>query len=74
METVFDHNITPEEWNVIFGINKELYLKIVDEDSAFYHLACLYHLRGAKKDVIQDYLNRIPPTMALDFWRTVTHP
>ncbi len=51
METVFDHNITEEEWNCICGLDKELYLKVVDEDSARLHLAFLYYRRSNDKPI-----------------------
>ena len=74
METVFDHNITTEEWNYICGMRKELYLKVVDEETARQDLASLYHLRGADRSVVEKYLEGLSPLVVLNFWRTVTHP
>ena len=44
METVFDHNITGDEWKFIGDIDKELYLSCVDADSANKDIAALYYL------------------------------
>lgn len=73
METVFDHNITKEEISRIGILRKELYLKVVDEESANLDLAFLYHERGNRK-LVDKYLKGVPPYIAVDFWRTVTHP
>ena len=73
METVFDHNITKEEIKRIGILRKELYLKVVDEESANLELAFLYYERGNRKRV-NKYLEGLPPLVVNDFWRTVTHP
>jgi hypothetical protein len=73
METVFDHNITDKEWQDICGLDKELYLKVVDHESACLGLAFLYHKRGNRK-MVDKYLEGLPPLVVNDFWRTVTHP
>lgn len=73
METVFNHNITKEEISRIGILRKELYLKVVDEESANLDLAFLYHERGNLKKV-DKYLEGLPPLVVNDFWRTVTHP
>lgn len=51
METIFDHNITPEELAEFFGPVKDNfkadYLRIVDSpDAAFAHIYKLYLMRG----------------------------
>lgn len=73
METVFDHNITKEEWNYICGLEKEKYLSIVDEESSKIHLAALFYYRGDRGKA-ESYLESLPPLIVNDFWRTVTHP
>ena len=73
METVFDHNITPKEWENINGMDKDLYLSVVDEDSANEGLASLYFLRGKKKKA-KFYADKLPDSMRVDFWRGATHP
>ena len=73
METVFDHNITEKEWKRICGMRKDLYLKVVDEESARLHLAFLYYERKDRK-LVDNYLEGLPPLIVNDFWRTVTHP
>ncbi len=73
METVFDHNITPEEINYIGLLDKDLYLKVVDEESACFDLASLFYKRGSRK-MVDKYLKNLPPLRVSDFWRTVKHP
>lgn len=73
IETVFNHGITEDEWQNICGLDKELYLSVVDEQSARFDLALLYHLRG-DSDRTNKYLDGLPPLVINDFWRTVTHP
>ena len=73
METVFDHNITDKEWQDICGLNKDLYLKVVDEESANLGLAFLYYRRGNRK-MVDKYLKNLSPLRVSDFWRTVKHP
>lgn len=73
METVFDHGITVKERERIGIVDKVLYLKHIDEESARLDLAFLYHDRGNKK-MVDKYLEGLPPLVVNDFWRTVTHP
>lgn len=73
METVFDHNISPKEWESINGMDKYTYLSVVDEDSANWGLASLYLLRGKKKKA-EAYANKLPASMKVDFWRGANHP
>lgn len=73
METVFNHNITPVEWNNICGLDREQYLDVVDYETARRDIAALYNLRGDDNKA-EAYLNGLPPDMVHDFWRTVKHP
>ncbi len=75
IETVFnqEHGMTDKEWRQICGLDRETYLSVVDEESAKYNLAALYHLRG-DDDRAAKYLEGLPPLVVSDFWRTVTHP
>ena len=62
METIFDHNVTPEEVENITGFNlsKERYLKHyktqIDCYTSIYYL---YKIRGDEKKA-QEYLDKIP--------------
>ena len=54
METVFDHNITKEEWRNLMGCElgeyeKAEYFELTDQDDAFKDLAYLFYYRGDKK-------------------------
>ena len=73
METVFDHDITDEEKRSIGILERDLYGKLVDEETARFHLALLYNRRG-KKTKSKKYLEGMEPNLVNDFWRTVTHP
>jgi hypothetical protein len=74
METVFDHNITDKEWENICGVDKKLYLEILDDDHANRDVALLYFLRGDTKKV-KHYANKIKDNLTrIDFWRLVGHP
>ena len=73
METVFNHGITAEEWDFICGLDKDIYLKVVDENTARRDIAALYYHRG-DLTTAEAYLNRLPPEVQSEFWRTVTHP
>ena len=73
METVFDHNITPEESIFIGMLEKEFYLNSCTEDDANLDLAKLFYLRN-EKDRARKYAERLPLDMKNDFWRIVTHP
>ncbi len=72
METVFDHNITEEEWKSIRGVNKDLYLKIIEQNTAFADIASLYWLRN-EKDIAVSYIEKTSPEMRLDWWRITLH-
>ena len=75
IETAFnsEHKMTDKEWQYICGMNRDIYLKVVDEESAKFDLASLYYYRGDRKKVMQ-YLEGLKPNYVNDFWRTVTHP
>ncbi len=73
METVFDHNITEKEWNYIRGSRKDFYLKIVDQETAYYDIAALYYHRG-NEEMATVYANKLSPQYRNDLWRILTHP
>ncbi len=74
METVFDYNITPEEWAYIYtGTTKEFYLSYVNEEIANSDLATLFYLRGDMKRATY-YAEKLPLNVKYDLWRTLTHP
>ncbi|MDR0427075.1 MAG: hypothetical protein LBH12_00570 [Dysgonamonadaceae bacterium] len=75
METVFDHNITPEEIQNLGFFEQKKYLSIItDKDNIFRDLAALYYLRG-KKAKAKYYADKISDdNMRIDFWRGATHP
>lgn len=73
METVFDHNITPEESQYIGLPDKGFYLKSCTEDDANMDLATLFYLRN-EREKASEYADKLPLDMKSEFWRTVTHP
>lgn len=73
METVFDHNITPEESQRIGMLDKEFYLKNCTEDDVNMDLASLFHIRN-EKEKAREYADKLPLDMKNEFWRTITHP
>ena len=73
METVFDHNITDEEWEFIGAIDKELYLSCVDADSANQDIAFLYYNRG-NNAMYERYLKKLPLEIRQQVIRTTSHP
>lgn len=73
MKTVFDYNITPEEWNGICGIDKSFYLEHCTEDDANLDLAYLFWQRG-EKEKAAIYADKLPLDMKNSFWRNITHP
>lgn len=61
METIFTHNITSEELNLLFfgdPETEEEYLDILSQDSAYADLVALYRLRGDEARA-QAFLNLI---------------
>ncbi len=76
MKTVFDHNITQEEKEAIGVVEfqKEEYVKYSDQDTAYCHLAYLYHNRNNIKKSF-DYAHKIKDEIYReDCFRTITHP
>lgn len=74
METVFDHNITENEWNDIHGnYSKERYLKYSCPEVFIRDIATLYYLRGNDK-MATVYANKLSPDSKNDLWRILTHP
>lgn len=73
METVFDYNITPEEWAQIRGMKKAFYLSYANDEIANNDLATLFYLRGDMKRATE-YAEKLPPEVKYDLWRTLTHP
>lgn len=54
METIFDHDPTAEEMDVLFGgpfspDHKKMYLEVIEGDSALADLYRLFNLRGDPK-------------------------
>ena len=72
METVFDHNITPEECLRIGVLDKEFYLENCTEDDANMDLALLFHIRN-EKEKAREYADKLPLDMKNEFVRTITH-
>jgi len=61
METVFDHNPTPEELKFLFlsGQSKEEYLSAhEDQETEYGNIYALYMIRGNREKALE-YLNRI---------------
>ena len=74
METVFDHNITDDEWKWLSGsMDKEFYLSHVDVDTAIADIASLFYKRG-QKDQAMTISEKLPPDVYNDLWRLLTHP
>ena len=75
METIFDHNVTPEEERELNGsISRETYLRIMTKTDAYVDLAYLYHMRGKKRKAKQ-YIEKTKDCNLINsFWRTVNHP
>ncbi len=74
METVFDHNITDDEWKWVNGSSKDKYLLLakLDPITAFRDIAYLYWLRG-DKELAKKYAKKLPPLKENDFWRILAH-
>ncbi|MFE3849098.1 hypothetical protein ACFX5D_14085 [Flavobacterium sp. LB3P45] len=81
METIFDHNPTPQELNDIrfdalslclkFGVETtekltpELYKKVVSQDNAYYDLACLFEFRDNQTKA-DEYWSKLPESTQLN--------
>lgn len=74
METVFDHNITDEEFAMVipYGRSKEFYLSYITQDSAYMHIAHLYYIREDSKKMVV-YGLRIKKSLRNSFFRTIGH-
>ena len=72
METVFDHNITGDEWKFIGDIDKKLYFSCVDADSANKDIASLYYHRGDNA-MYERYQKKLPLEMRQELIRTISH-
>ena len=75
METVFDHNITSEEYFEIVGTTpRETYLRLISQTDAYVHLAYLYHMRGKMRKA-RKYIEKTNNRNLINsFWRTIKHP
>lgn len=75
METVFDHNITSEEYFELIGtIPREAYLRIMTQQDAYVDLAYLYHMRGKMRKA-RKYIEKTKDCNLINsFWRTIKHP
>lgn len=74
METVFDHNITDEEWKNMYGTcPQNEYTSFIGQETAFYDIATLFYLRGDNKKATE-YANKLSPDRQNDLWRILTHP
>ena len=73
METVFDHNITDDEWSKIREIDKDTYIKFFDPETQLADIASLYWLRG-NKELAKKYSDMLSPTKRNSLWRTLLHP
>ena len=73
METVFDHNITDDEWSKIREIDKDTYIKFFDSETQLADIASLYWLRG-NKELAKKYSDMLSPTKRNSLWRTLLHP
>lgn len=73
MKTVFDYNISPEEWAKVRGMTKETYLSFVDPDTAKADIVVLLYFRG-DKNLAVSLSEELPPDVKNDLWRTLTHP
>lgn len=73
MKTVFDYNISREEWAKIRGsMGKATYLSAVDKETAAADIVTLFYLRGDKKRAAE-LSKSLPPDVKNDLWRTLTH-
>lgn len=73
MKTVYDFGITKEECEYMGISEQSHYLSVVDADSANLGIAFLLYYRG-EKGKAEVYAKKLPPSLYLDFLRTVTHP
>lgn len=73
-KTVFDYDITDEEWNNIGGcMDKSFYLKYATQDDFNQDIATLFWLRG-EKEKAKKFAERLPLNDRNDWLRLMTHP
>lgn len=72
-KTVFDYDITEEEWQHITSLPKEYYMKYANQVDFDMDIATLFWIRGEKKKAIK-YSERLPLKYRNDWLRTMTHP
>ena len=77
METIFDHNVTPEEmkWLMNRSYTLEEYLKIGgSENDMLVDIAKIFAHRG-NRFMAKRYINKVSnPNLRNSFWRTLNHP
>lgn len=72
METVFDHNITEQEWVSYFGYSKNEYLSNVTSSKAISDIALLYLLRCDSFKADQ-YISILDPYIKEALYRIYSH-
>lgn len=72
-ETIFDHQITDEERQILGIPEKEDYIRIAKADSglATLHLAFLFHLRDDSVKSLE-YVSKLPDQMKVQYIQTIT--
>lgn len=74
METIFDHNPTPDELFFVFGKNKTEYsaeeMEYLDNATLNLHIAYLYEKRG-DKTMMNKYASKLPDDMRNDFYNII---
>ena len=74
MKTVFDYNISQEEWTGIRGgMDKMTYLSTVDKETAAADVVALFYHRGDIKRA-EELAESLSPDVQNDLWRILTHP
>ncbi|MBR3830724.1 MAG: hypothetical protein IKJ52_05685 [Muribaculaceae bacterium] len=64
IETIFDHNVTEEEIEILFGMTgyTEEYLQKKPQDRNYAHIYCLYLIRKDEMTAMK-YFNLIPDSI-----------
>lgn len=64
IETIFDHNVTEEEIEILFGMTgyPEEYLQKKPQDRNYAHIYCLYLIRKDEMTAMK-YFNLIPDSI-----------
>ena len=63
-ETIFDHNVTPDELEMLCGsrsVNKEYVIREISQMQWYALIYCLYNIRGDEKTA-SSYAAKIPDT------------